>query len=160
MYIRKRSHKLKNGRRQLGYGLLENRRVMGMPKQKRILNLGQDFDIPEADWPVLTNRVAATMRGQQMLPLEDEKPVRTAAEIVRRLREKGYDVDAGRDDYDAIITDAVHHIGCAHGRGRARVSASLEATRLCGAVAQYGHARKGYSHGVGAGGWAHDGTRE
>ena len=40
------------------------------------------------------------------------------------------------------------------------MSASLEATRLCGAVAQYGHARKGYSHGVGAGGWAHDGTRE
>ena len=48
MYIRKRSHKLKNDKRQLGYGLLENRRVMGMPKQKRILNLGQDFDIPEA----------------------------------------------------------------------------------------------------------------
>ncbi len=57
----------------------------------------------------MTNRVAATMRGQQMLPLEDEKLVRTAAEIVRRLREKGYDVDAGRDDRDAIITDAVHH---------------------------------------------------
>ena len=104
MYIRKRSHKLKNGKRQLGYGLLENRRVMGMSKQKTILNLGQDFDIPEADWPVLTNRVAATLRGQQMLPLEDEQLVRIAAEIVRRLREKGYDVDAGRDDRDAIIT--------------------------------------------------------
>ncbi len=80
-----------------------------MPKQKRILNLGQDFDIPEADWPVPTNRVAATMRGQQMLPPEDEKLVRTTAEIVRRLREKGYDVDAGRHERDAIITDAVHH---------------------------------------------------
>ena len=30
----------KNGKRELGYGMLENRRVKGMPKQKTILNIG------------------------------------------------------------------------------------------------------------------------
>ena len=109
VYIRRRVYKLKNATQRTGYGLLECRRVNGQPRQKTILNLGQDFDIAEADWPTVTKRVELALHGQRALPLEDEKIERAVDEIVRRLREKDYDVDAGRDDRDAIITDAVHH---------------------------------------------------
>ena len=109
MYIRQRIHTRKNGEQRIGYGLLECRRVNGVPKQKTILNLGSNFDIAERDWPHVTSSVIDALRGQQRVLLEDYK-IRTVVEdIVRRLRAKDYDVDAGRDDRDHIITDEVHH---------------------------------------------------
>ena len=109
MYIRKRTHTLKSGEVRVGYGLLECRWVRGKPKQKTLFNLGRDFAIPEADWNDLTDRVAAILRGQPLLPLEREA-VRTSAEdIARRLKEKGYDIDAPLDDRDLVITDELRH---------------------------------------------------
>ncbi|MDE2956990.1 MAG: transposase, partial [Bacteroidota bacterium] len=110
MYIRERAHKLKNGEVRIGYGLLECRRVRGKPTQKTILNLGRDFNVPEPDWKVLTDRVAAILRGEPLLPLESEA-VRTSAEdIARRLKAKGYDIHAPLDDRDLVITDEMRHI--------------------------------------------------
>ena len=109
MYIRQRVHTLKSGEKRIGYGLLECRRIGGEPKQKTILNLGRDFDIAERDWPAVTRHVLAALRGQRALPLEDEKIRAAVDDIVRRLRAKAYDVDAGRDDRDAVITDEIHH---------------------------------------------------
>ena len=43
------------------------------------------------------------------LPLEDERIARAIDDIVRRLHEKDYDVNAGIDDRDAILADQVHH---------------------------------------------------
>ena len=110
MYIRKNTHKLKNGEVRIGYGLLECRRVRGKPTQKTILNLGRDFKVPEPDWKDLTDRVAAILRGEPLLPLESEA-VRTSAEdIARCLKAKGYDIHAPLDDRDLVITDEMRHI--------------------------------------------------
>ena len=84
VYIRRRVYKLKDETQRTGYGLLECRRVNGQPNQKTILNLGQDFDIAEADWPTVTKRVELALRGQRALPLEDEKIECAVDEIVRR----------------------------------------------------------------------------
>ena len=110
MFIRKRRYTLKNGTQCTGYGLVENRRVNGRPKQKTILNLGQNFDIPENQWPGLTKRVTAALRNQTVMPTEDTNMTQTVNDIVRRLRAKDYDVEAGRDDRDAIIIDQVDHL--------------------------------------------------
>ena len=109
VYVSKRIHKVKNGEQRFGYGLLECRRIGGMPKQKTLLNLGGDFDIAEADWPTVTRGVGATLRGQNRLPLEDERIARAIDDIVRRLHKKDYDVNTGLDDQDAILTGQVHH---------------------------------------------------
>ena len=58
------------------YGLVENRRVNGMPKQKTILNLGQNCDIPENQWPGLNKRGTAALRNQATRPTEDANMTR------------------------------------------------------------------------------------
>ena len=109
MYIRRRIHKRKNGEVRIGYGLLECRRVHGQPKQKTILNLGHNFDIEEADWNVLTDRVRALLRGQPPLPVDSIHIQKAAEDIARRLQASGYDPNVQLDDRDAVIIDDVHH---------------------------------------------------
>ena len=110
MYIRKQIYKLKDGTPRVNYGLLETKRVRGMPQQKTILNLGQDFDVPESQWPTLCRHVERALRGQSVMRLEDEHLIDAADAIARRLREKGYDINAKRDERDAVIADLVSHL--------------------------------------------------
>ena len=46
----------------------ENRRVNGMPKQKTILNLSQNCNIPENPGPGLNKRGTAALRNQDDRP--------------------------------------------------------------------------------------------
>ena len=76
MLIRKRRYILENSTQCTGYGLGENRRVNGMPKQKTILNLSQNCNIPENPGPGLNKRGTAALRNQDARPTEDANMMR------------------------------------------------------------------------------------
>jgi len=109
MYIRSKSRTLKSGAQADTFSLVESHRVNGMSKQRTLLNLGQDFSIPKAQWRTLSRLVMEGLRGYETLPLEDEA-LRTASQtIIQRLKGKGYDIHDPRDDRDAILTGEIHH---------------------------------------------------
>ena len=49
MFIRERSHKLKNGTKGYGYSLCQARSINGNATSFTVLNLGADFDVPKGD---------------------------------------------------------------------------------------------------------------
>ena len=109
MFIRSKARTLKSGAQADTFSLVESHRVNGMSKQRTLLNLGQDFSIPKAQWRTLSRLVMEGLRGYETLPLEDEA-LRTASQtIIQRLKGKGYDIHDPRDDRDAILTDEIHH---------------------------------------------------
>ena len=109
MFIRAKSRPLKSGQQAYTYSLAESYRVHGSPRQRTLLNLGKDFQIPKEQWPTLTKRVMDQLRGDARLPLEDEALVQAANDIVQKLNNKGYDIHDPRDDRDAILTNEIHH---------------------------------------------------
>jgi len=111
MYVRAKARKLKSGVKLHSYALLECHRVNGNPKQRTVLNLGQNFDLPKEQWPTLVNHIQDSLRGQTNLPFENEKIQKISQDLVRKLRKKGYQVEDPRDDRDPIITDQIHHTG-------------------------------------------------
>ena len=111
MYIRTKSRTLKSGKSAQSFSLVESYRTHGTPRQRTLLNLGSNFPIPQADWRILTQRMEDELRGVPRLPFHDEDDVleQTAKSLVQRLRAKGYNIHAPRDDRDAILTDAILH---------------------------------------------------
>ena len=49
------------------YRLVQSARVGGAVKQTTLLNLGSHFDLPQAEWPALAQRIDELMRGQGSL---------------------------------------------------------------------------------------------
>ena len=109
MYIRTKPRTLKSGKKACTYSLVESHRVQGSPKQRTILNLGKDFNLPREQWPALMQFVMDELRGYARLPMEDEVLLQTGQDILRRLKNIGYNIHAPRDDRDAILTHEVHH---------------------------------------------------
>lgn len=94
MFIRPRSYKRKNGEAGRSFALVESYRKDGTTKHRTLLNLGQSFKIPQAQWGELTQCVAARLKGEACLPFreEDEAFRKAVDEIVQRLLEEGYDI--------------------------------------------------------------------
>ncbi len=109
MYIRSKSRTLKSGIKADTFSLVESHRVNGMSKQRTLLNLGQDFSIPQTQWRTLSRLVMDGLRGYEPLFLEDEALRKVSQEIIQRLQAKGYDPDDPRDDRDSILTYEIHH---------------------------------------------------
>ncbi len=109
MYIRTKPRTLKSGKKACTYSLVESHRVQGSPKQRTILNLGKDFPLPKEQWSALMQFVMDELRGYARLPMEDEALLQTGQDILRRLKNKGYNIHAPRDDRDAILTHEIHH---------------------------------------------------
>ncbi len=110
MYIRAKSRSLKSGKKANTFSLVVSYRVNGNPKQKTILNLGQHFNIPQDQWPRLTQMIEDDLRGIPRLLLEDKALEFTCKEMVKQLKAKGYDIHDPRDDRDAIMTHEIEHI--------------------------------------------------
>ncbi len=109
MYIRSKSRTLKSGIKADTFSLVESHRVNGMSKQRTLLNLGQDFSIPQAQWRILSRLVMDGLRGYEPMFLEDEALRKASQKIIHRLQAKGYDPDDPRDDRDSILTYEIHH---------------------------------------------------
>jgi transposase len=62
MFIRSTSTTKKN-KTYLTYKLVESRRVDGAPRQRTLLNLGADFDLPRDEWKPLADRIEEILRN-------------------------------------------------------------------------------------------------
>ena len=114
MFVRRTLTRRTGGQDYHSHRLVHSRRDGAKVRQRTLLNLGSDFDLPKAKWPELCQRIDEILNGQA--PLVDDTPTaveeeaqRIAAQLLARGR-------AG-DDAEAV-------------RGPVRVDvASLELTR-------------------------------
>jgi len=72
MYIRAKSRTLKSGDSAETFSLVESYRVHGSARQRTLLNLGQDFKIPKAQWQKLTQMITDDLLGIPGLPFEED----------------------------------------------------------------------------------------
>lgn len=89
MFIRKTTHTdNKNGQTYSTYKLIESVRTERGPRQRVVLNLGSDFNLPQEQWKELADRIEQIVSGQTCLfpvPEEIEQAARRhARQIVRR----------------------------------------------------------------------------
>ena len=69
MYIRRTTTRSrKSGDDYFTYRLVETIRIGKAVKQRTLLNLGRHFDLAEAEWSSLANRIDGLLSGQQLLP--------------------------------------------------------------------------------------------
>ena len=102
MFIQPRKYTTKNKKINISYGLCQSVRENGMPRQKTLLNLGRNFDVPKSQWKELTHSVVSILKKQIVFPFYDEKFTTWRDYIVQRLKEINYDVYAPRDDRELI----------------------------------------------------------
>ncbi len=94
------------------FALLQSVRVEGQSTHRTLLNLGRDFSIPKQDWPELAKQVTARLKGQARLSVqeEDEHLKNAVDDIVKRLLDQGFDINAKHPDgRDTILTDKVYN---------------------------------------------------
>ncbi len=109
MYIYAKPRTLKSGKKIVYHSIVESYRVHGNPRQRTLLNLGKDFNLPKEQWPTLMQLVLDGLHGHTRLPLEDEALRQMSQQIMEKLKRKGYYVHDPRDDRDAILTNEIHH---------------------------------------------------
>ncbi|MDI6776525.1 MAG: IS1634 family transposase [Syntrophales bacterium] len=126
MFIRKVPHTdPKNGSRYYTYKLVESFRTERGPRQREILNLGTDFNLPEGQWRDLARRVPEIISGQERLfdcPEEIETLARVyARRIIRRRsslvgeKNDSYHLpDYQMVDVNSIGDEDVREVGAEH----------------------------------------------
>ena len=68
MFIRKVPHKNKKNRKEYyTYKLVDSIRTERGPRQRDVLNLGVDFDLPKEQWKDLANCIEEIITGQKPL---------------------------------------------------------------------------------------------
>jgi hypothetical protein len=68
MYILKVTHVDKKNRKEYyTYKLVESVRTEKGPRQRTLLNLGTDFELPEERWKELAYRIESIVRGREAL---------------------------------------------------------------------------------------------
>lgn len=89
MFIRAVQHKdSKNRRRYHTYKLVDSVRTERGPRQRTVLNLGTDFDLPKEDWKPLANCIEEIITGQSSI-VEYSKSIRFLAQkYAKRIIEK------------------------------------------------------------------------
>jgi transposase len=112
MFIRKVPHKDKKNRKEYHtYKLVESIRTQRGPRQRDILNLGVDFDLPKDQWKDLANCIEGIITGQQPLfdyPREVNKLARKYAK--RIIRQQACTLDKGEDlspDYQTVDVNSM-----------------------------------------------------
>jgi len=112
MFIRKVLHKNKKNRKEYHtYKLVESIRTQRGPRQRDVLNLGVNFDLPKEQWKDLANCIEGVITGQR--PLFDyPKEISTLANRYARtiIRQQACAIDEGEDicsDYQIIDVNSV-----------------------------------------------------
>ena len=67
MFIRRTLTRRAGGQDYHSHRLVESRRDGARVRQRTLLNLGGDFDLPKAEWPMLCRRIAEILNGQAAL---------------------------------------------------------------------------------------------
>jgi len=110
MFIRKTTHTSnKNGQAYSTYKLIESVRTERGPRQRTVLNLGSDFNIPQEQWKELADRIEQIISGQTCLfpvPEEIEQAARRSArQIIRRHGQRSPVSVEGQDKPDFQTVD-------------------------------------------------------
>jgi hypothetical protein len=112
MFIRKVPHKDKKNRKEyFTYKLVESVRTERGPRQRDVLNLGVNFDLPKERWKDLANCIEATLTGQRPLfdyPKQISKLARKFARAIARQQAQA--IDQGEDipsDYQVVDVNSV-----------------------------------------------------
>ena len=114
MFIRKVPHKNRKNRKEYyTYKLVESIRTERGPRQRDILNLGVDFNLPKEHWKDLANCIEGIITGQQSL-IDYPKAVRTLARRYARriIREQASVIVEGEGippDYATIDVNSVEN---------------------------------------------------
>ena len=100
----------KNGQPQHSCRLVENYRVQDKVRQRTLLNLGSKWPVDKALWPAVTQRVQEKLDGQLGLWDGDLQIEQHPADIVRRLRARGWPQPDSRTDATAeVYLDSLEH---------------------------------------------------
>lgn len=129
MYIRRTTIKSRRtGEPYFSYRLVESIRESGRVRQRTLLNLGRHFEVPQAQWPALAQRVEALVGGQAELfaaasePRWEQAAQHDAAQIIRAhagSRERSlaapndHNVDVDAVDVVRPRSVAVEHVALA-----------------------------------------------
>ena len=107
-----------DGKSYYTYRLVENQRVGTKIRQKTVLNLGANWDVPQSDWKAVAQRVEAVQQ-RQISCFEYPKHVESAAQsIVNRLRARDLNGDKLTTgsvvtvDLDTMKHTDVRSVGC------------------------------------------------
>ena len=107
-----------DGKSYYTYRLVENQRVGTKIRQKTVLNLGANWDVPQSDWKAVAQRVEA-IQQRQISCFEFPKHVESAAQsIVNRLRARDLNGDKLATgsvvtvDLDTMKHTDVRSVGC------------------------------------------------
>jgi hypothetical protein len=113
MYIRRTTIKSRrSGEPYFTYRLVESIREGGRVRQRTLLNLGRHFEVPQAQWPALAQRIEALVGGQAELFVADlearwEQAAQHYAAQVIRARAGRHDPSRAAGDYHSIDVGAV-----------------------------------------------------
>jgi len=114
MFIRKVPHKNKKNRKEYyTYKLVESVRTQRGPRQRDVLNLGVDFNLPREHWKELANCIEAIITGQRSL-FEYPKEINALAKKYARviIRQQASTIDERKDvfsDYQIIDVNSIDH---------------------------------------------------
>ena len=105
MFIRASIQKKKTQTEYKTFKLVESFRTERGPRQRTILNLGADFDLPEAQWKDLANRIEEIITRQEPIFTYAPEVERLARKYVRRIIKQGgsdvvYLIRAGKSAAD------------------------------------------------------------
>jgi len=89
MFIRASFQKKKTQTEYKTFKLVESFRTERGPRQRTVLNLGVDFDLPEAQWKDLANRIEEIITRQESIFTYAPEVERLARKYVRRIIKQG-----------------------------------------------------------------------
>jgi len=89
MFIRASNQKKKTQTEYKTFKLVESFRTERGPRQRTVLNLGADFDLPEAQWKDLANRIEEIITRQEPIFTYAPEVERLARKHVRRIIKQG-----------------------------------------------------------------------
>ena len=99
-----------DGKSYFTYRLVVGQREGTKVRQKTLLNLGSNRDVPQSEWKAVALRVEAIQQGQ-VVCFDYQKHVEIAAQdIVNRLRAKGLNSDQSTDSIVTVDLDTMDHI--------------------------------------------------
>ena len=91
-----------DGKSYYTYRLVENQREGTKTRQKTMLNLGANWDVPQSDWKAVAQRVEAIQQGQ-ISCFDFPKHVESAAQsVVNRLRAR--DLNGDKPATGSVVT--------------------------------------------------------
>ena len=118
MFVRRTLTRRTGGQDYHSHRLVESRRDGAKVRQRTLLNLGSDFDLPKTQWPDLCRRIDESLNGQA--PLLDDVPEAVEAEAQRiaaqlLARGRAGDTEAARDlvtvDVDTLSLTRPRSVG-------------------------------------------------